>query len=63
MTLQNLAFSLGQICVHYNPVNGFYGVSSLGNLNTKQLTYPALALVPSGDINQRRGFTEYNLTF
>ena len=63
MTLQDLAWSLGQVAVHHNAVNGFYGCSSIGQLNTEQLTYPALALVPSGDIIQRNGFSEYNMTF
>lgn len=63
MTLQTLAWSLGQVAIHYNPVNGYYGVSSIGQLDTTQLSYPAMALVPSGDMVQRRGYIEYNLTF
>lgn len=63
MTLQDLAFSLGQVAIHYNPLNGYYGTSSIGQLNTTQLLYPAMALVPSGDIVQRKGFNEFNMTF
>ncbi len=63
MTLQTLAWSLGQVAIHYNPVNGYYGVSSIGQLDTTQLSYPAMALVPSGDMVQRKGYIEYNLTF
>lgn len=63
MTLQTLAWSLGQVAIHYNPVNGYYGVSSIGQLDTTQLSYPAMALVPSGDMTQRRGYSEYTLTF
>ena len=63
MTLQNLAYSLGQVAIHFNPVNGYYGVSNIGQLDTTQLSYPAMALVPSGDMIQRKGYSEYSLTF